>query len=105
MYYLYEKYYKPMTIQYCMANYVTWVPRLMFWTYEQIGLANVLLEWNLFIRGRLPLLFNSITSLIFKMHATGFSVRHYTLPKESYVSLYRFQNSEQEVYILPRLCL
>ena len=72
MYYLYEKYYKPMTMQYCKANYVTWVPRLMFWTYEQIRLANVLLEWNLFVCGRLPLLFNSITSLIFKMHVTGF---------------------------------
>ena len=94
-----------MTIQYCMVDYVTWVPRLTFWTYEQTGLANVLLEWNLFICGRLPSLFNSITSLIFKMHATGFSVRHYTLPKERYVSLYRIQNSEQEVYILPRLCL
>ena len=105
MYYLYEKYYKHITIQYCMADYVTWVLRLTFWTYEQMRLANVLLEWNLFVCGRLPLLFDSITSLIFKMHVTVFSVRYYTLPKESYVSLYKIQNSEQEVDILPGLCL
>ena len=29
-YYLYEKYYKPITVQYCLADYVSWVPKLTF---------------------------------------------------------------------------
>ena len=28
MYYLCEKYYKPITVQYYIADYVSWVPRL-----------------------------------------------------------------------------
>ena len=40
MYYLGEKYYKPITVQYYIANCVSWVPRLTVldlqtnWTYE-----------------------------------------------------------------------
>ena len=40
MYYLCEKYYKPITVQYCIADCVSWVPRLTLldlrtnWTYE-----------------------------------------------------------------------
>ena len=40
MYYLCEKYYKLVTVQYCIADYVSWVPRLILldlrtnWTYE-----------------------------------------------------------------------
>ena len=39
--YLCKKYYKLITVQYYIANYVSWVPRL-------IGL-NMLLKWNSFI--------------------------------------------------------
>ena len=35
MYYLCEKYYKPITVQYFIADSVGWVPRV---TFEQIGL-------------------------------------------------------------------
>ena len=48
-YVLCEKYYKPITVQYYIANCVSWVPRLTCWTYEQTGLMNVLLEWNSFV--------------------------------------------------------
>ena len=40
MYYLCEKYYKPITVQYYIADCVSWVPRLTLldlrtnWTYE-----------------------------------------------------------------------
>ena len=42
MYYLCEKYYKPITVQYYIANCVSWVPRLTLldlrtnWTYKLI---------------------------------------------------------------------
>ena len=42
MYYLREKYYKPITAQYYIADCVSWVPRLILldlqanWTYERI---------------------------------------------------------------------
>ena len=48
MYYLREKYYKPITVQYYIADCVSWVPRLC-WTYKQIGLTNMLSEQNSFI--------------------------------------------------------
>ena len=41
MYYLCEKYYKPITVQYCTADHVSWVPKLTLldlgtnWTYER----------------------------------------------------------------------
>ena len=41
MYDLCEKYYKPITVQYYIANFVSWVPRLTLldlqtnWTYER----------------------------------------------------------------------
>ena len=38
MYYLCEKYYKPVTEQHYLADCVNWVPRLICWTYRQIGL-------------------------------------------------------------------
>ena len=34
MYYLCEKYYKPITVQHYRADCVCWVPRLTLWTYE-----------------------------------------------------------------------
>ena len=40
MYYLCEKYYKPITVEYYIADCVSWVPRLILldlrtnWTYE-----------------------------------------------------------------------
>ena len=55
MYYLCEKYYKPITVQYYIADCVSWVPRLTLldlqtsWAYKRIGLTNALLEWNSFI--------------------------------------------------------
>ena len=50
MYYLCEKYYKPITVQYYMASYVinSWVPRLTLLDL-QIGLTNKPLEWNSFV--------------------------------------------------------
>ena len=47
-YYLCGKYYKPITVQYYIADCVGWVPRLC-WTCEQTGLTNMLLKQNLFI--------------------------------------------------------
>ena len=40
MYYLCEKYYKPVTVQYCIVDCVSWVPRLTLldltkWTYKR----------------------------------------------------------------------
>ena len=49
MHYLYEKYYKPITVQYYVADSLSWVPRLNLlelwvnWTYEYA------IEWDLFI--------------------------------------------------------
>ena len=48
MYYLSEKYYKPMKVQSCIVEGVSWVPGLT-WTYKQIGLMHSLSEWNSFI--------------------------------------------------------
>ena len=53
MYYLCEKYYKPIIVQYYIADCVSWVPRLTCWTYEQIGLTNALSERNSFVCRRL----------------------------------------------------
>ena len=44
MYYLCEKYYKPIKVQYFIVNWVSWVPRLTVLDLEQIGLTNALLE-------------------------------------------------------------
>ena len=59
MYYLFKKYYRPITVQYYIADCVGWVPRV---TFEQIGimnkldLTNMLLEWNLFVCRELTVL-------------------------------------------------
>ena len=53
MYYLCEKYYKPITVQYYIADGVSWVPRLTLLDL-QIGLTDVLTEWNLLIGRGLP---------------------------------------------------
>ena len=45
MHYLCEEYYKPGKVQYHTANCVRWVPRLTL-VDLQIGLANLLSEWN-----------------------------------------------------------
>ena len=56
MYYLCEKHYKPITVQYYIADCVSWVPRLTL--LEQTGLTNALLEQNSFIcRGLTVFLF------------------------------------------------
>ena len=49
MYHLCEKYYKPITVQYYIANCVSWVLRLTCWIYKQIGLTNALSEQNSFV--------------------------------------------------------
>ena len=49
MYYLCEKYYKPITVQYYIADCVSWVRRLTLLDL-QIGLMNALSEWNSFAR-------------------------------------------------------
>ena len=47
MSYLLGKYDKPITVQYSIADCVSWVPRLKhFCTYEPIGLMNRLSEQN-----------------------------------------------------------
>jgi len=46
MHYLCAKYYKPITVQHYIAACVNWVS---CWTYEQIGLTNILSEWTLFV--------------------------------------------------------
>ena len=43
MYYLSEKYYKPMKAQSYIVECVSWVPGLS-WTYKQIGLMHSLSE-------------------------------------------------------------
>lgn len=45
------KYYKPISVQYYRAHCVSQVPRLTL--LEQIGLANMLPEWNSFVSGKL----------------------------------------------------
>ena len=47
MYYLYEKDCKPITMQYRITDCVRYLDQLC-WAYKQIGLMNVLLEWNSF---------------------------------------------------------
>jgi len=49
MYYLCEKYYKSATVQYHIADCVSWVPRLTLLVYEQIGLTYVFSEQNLLV--------------------------------------------------------
>lgn len=46
MYFLSEKYYKSITIQYYVASYVSRVCKLPFWTYKPIGCTNALSGWN-----------------------------------------------------------
>ena len=48
MYYLCEKYYKPLTVQYYIADCVSWVPRLTLLDL-QTRLMNTLLEQNSFL--------------------------------------------------------
>ena len=52
MYYLCEKYYKPVTVGYYIANHVSRVPRLTLLDL-QMGRMNVFLEQNLFVCGSL----------------------------------------------------
>ena len=48
IYYLCGKYHKPTTVQYCVANYVSWVPRLTLLD-VRFGLRNMLSDWNSFV--------------------------------------------------------
>ena len=52
MYYLCEKYYKPIIVQYYIADCVSWVPWLILWDLR-IGLTNALSECNSSICGGL----------------------------------------------------
>ena len=53
MYYLCEKYYKPITVQYYIANCVSWVPSLTLldlqtnWTYERTLGMKLARMWGL----------------------------------------------------------
>ena len=49
MYYLCEKYYEHITVQYYTAGCVSWVPKITFWTYGQIGFTNTFSEWRAFL--------------------------------------------------------
>ena len=46
--YLCEKCYEPITVHYYIVDSVSWVPRLTLLNL-QIGLMNMLLEWNSFV--------------------------------------------------------
>ena len=45
MYYVCEKYYKPITVQHYITNYVSWVPRIASWT-QQTKLGLQMHSWN-----------------------------------------------------------
>ena len=45
----YDKYYKPITVQYYIANCVSWVLRPTCWIYKQIRLTNAVSEQNSFV--------------------------------------------------------
>ena len=62
MYYLCEKYHKPITVQYYIADCVSWVPGLTFWTYDQTGLNECTLKKEPFVYRGLAV-FNCIHSL------------------------------------------
>ena len=49
MYYLFEMYYKLITVQYYIIDCVSWVPRLTLLNLQKIGLMNTLSEQNLLI--------------------------------------------------------
>ena len=51
MYYLCEKYYKPITVQYYIADCVSWVSRLTLLDLltNKLDLTNAISEWNSFI--------------------------------------------------------
>ena len=53
MYYLCEKYYKPIKVQYYIAKWVSWVPRLTVLDLEQTGLTDALLEQRCMYAGDL----------------------------------------------------
>ena len=57
MYYLCEKYYKPITVQHSIANCISWVPRLILLDLEQTGLMNVVFVQTSFIWRGLAVLF------------------------------------------------
>ena len=66
MYYLCEKYHKPITVQYYIADCVSWVPRLTLLDLRTNGLTNALLEWNSFVcRGLTVTESYSVYSLFF----------------------------------------
>ena len=49
MYYLCGKYYKLIVVQYCIANCVSWVPRLTVALMDKLDLTNILSEQNTFV--------------------------------------------------------
>ena len=57
MYYLCEKYYKPITVQHSIANCISWVPRLILLDLKQTGLMNVVFVQNSFTWRGLAVLF------------------------------------------------
>ena len=62
MYYLCEKYYKPITVQYYIANCISWVLRPTCWIYKQIRLTNALSEQNSFVCRRLSVLESNLNA-------------------------------------------
>ena len=70
MYYLCEKYYKPIIVQYYIASCVSWVPMLTLLHYEWIGLIIVLLKWNSFVQRDL----NYISLLRISCVASGLGI-------------------------------
>ena len=61
MYYLCEKYYKPITVQYYIADRVSRIPWLC-WTYEQIGLMNALSQQSSFVCRGLTVFWNFLVN-------------------------------------------
>ena len=49
MYYLCERYYKPITVQYYIANCVSWYLDSLCWTYEHLAERNSFVCWGLII--------------------------------------------------------
>ena len=47
--FVWKKYYKPMQVSHCIADCVSWVPRLTLLDFQTNGLMNVLLEQSSFI--------------------------------------------------------
>ena len=63
VYYFCDRYYKPIILQYYIANCVSWVPRLT-WLNLQVGLTNTLSEWNMFVCRELTVFQSLLANLL-----------------------------------------